>query len=91
MWHRILLIERVLFILALSAIMEQLNAASVLLAGPNFLEHVRALPARIQEVVPHDVRHGAALALAVAHLCSGADLRAVDPRFPPELSVQRAS
>jgi hypothetical protein len=46
-WHRILLIGWAFFVLALSAIMEQLNVASVLPAGPNFLEHVRALSAQI--------------------------------------------
>ena len=51
-------------VLALSAIMEQLNAVSVLSTGPNFLERVCALPTWIQEVVTHGVRHGAALALA---------------------------
>ena len=44
MWHRILLIGRVFFVLALLAVMEQLNVVSVLPVGPNFLEHVRALP-----------------------------------------------
>ena len=67
--------------------MEQLNAMSVLPAGPNFLEHVRALPARIREVVTHGVRHGAVSALATAHLCSDMDLRAVEPGFPPKLPV----
>ena len=71
--------------------MEQLNAAPVLPAGLNFLEHVCALPARIQEVVTHGVRHGAASSLAATHLHSEANLRAVEPRFPPELPVQRAS
>jgi hypothetical protein len=71
--------------------MEQLNAASVLPAGPNFLEHVRALPAWIREVVMHGVLHGAASALATAHLCSDTDLCVVEPGFPPELLVQRAS
>jgi hypothetical protein len=46
-WHHILLIGRAFFVLALSAIMEQLNAMSVLPTGPNFLEHVRALSAQI--------------------------------------------
>ena len=68
MWHCILLIGRVFFILGLLAIMEQLNAASVLPMGPDFLEHVRALPAWIPEVVTHGVRHGAVLALDAAHL-----------------------
>ena len=71
--------------------MEQLNTASVLPVGPNFLEHIRALPARIREVVTHGVRHGAASALAATHLRSEADLRAVEPGFPPEQPVQRAS
>ena len=71
--------------------MEQLNAASVLLAGANFLERVHALLAWIQEVVTHDIHHGATSALATTHLCSDVDLRAVEPRFPPELPVQRAS
>ena len=91
MWHRILLIGRVFFILALSAIMEKLNAASMLPVGPNFLEHVHALPARTQEVVTHGVRHGAASTLATAHLHLDTDLRAVEPGFPLELQVQRAS
>ena len=91
MWHHILLIDRVLFILALSAVMEQLNTASMLSAGLNFLEHVRAPPAWIREVVTHDLRHGAASALAATHLWLDIDLRAVEPGFPPELSVQRAS
>ena len=65
--------------------MEQLNAAPVLLAGPNFLEHVHALSTWIREVVMHGVRHGATLALAVAHLRSDANLRAVEPGFPPKL------
>ena len=86
-----LLISRVFFILALSAIMEQLNAAFVLPAGPYFLEHVHALPARIQEVVTHGVRHGAASALATTHLRSDVDLRAVELGFSPELPVQRGS
>ena len=33
------------------------------------------------------LRHGAASALATAHLCLDVDLRAVEPRFPPELAV----
>jgi len=78
-------------VLALSVVMEQLNAASVLPAGPNFLERVRALPVRIREVVMHGLRHGAMSARAAAHLRSDADLRAVESGFPPELSVQRAS
>ena len=91
MWHHILLIGRVFFVLAILAVMEQLNAMFVLSAGPNFLEHVRALPAWIREVVTHGVHHGAASALAAAHLHLDADLRAVEPWFPPELPVQRAS
>jgi hypothetical protein len=82
---------RVFFILALFAIMEQLNAAPVPPMGPNILEHVYALPAWIRDVVMHGVRHGAASSLATAHLCSDADLRAVEPMFPLELPVQRAS
>ena len=71
--------------------MEQLNVASVLPVGPNFLEHVRALPVRIWEVVTHGVCHRAMSALATVHLCSDTDLRAVVRWFPPELPVQRAS
>ena len=71
--------------------MEQLNTVFVLLAGLNFLEHVRALPVRIWEVVTHGVHHRAMSALATVHLCSDMDLRAVVPWFPPELPVQRAS
>ena len=51
-------------VLALSVVMEQLNAASVLPVGPNFLERVCAQPTRIQEVVTHGLRHGATSALA---------------------------
>ena len=91
MWNRILLIGRVFFVLALLAIMEQLNTASMLPVGPNFLERVRVLPAWIWEVVMHGLRHGAASALATAHLHSDVDLLAVEPWFPPELPVQRAS
>jgi len=36
------------------------------------------------EVVTHGIRHGAATALAAAHLHSGVDLRAVEPGFPVE-------
>ena len=71
--------------------MEQFNAVSVLPVGPNFHERIHALPARIQEVVTHGLRHGAMLALATAHICSDADLLAVEPGFPSELPVQRAS
>ena len=53
--------------------------------GPNFLEHVHALPSWIREVVTHGFRHGAASALATAHLHSDMDLRAVEPGFPPKL------
>ena len=88
MWHRILLIGRVFFV---SAIMQQLNTASVLPVGPNFLEHIHALPMWIWEVVMYGVCHGAMLALAIAHLYSDADLRAVELGFPPELPIQRAS
>ena len=77
--------------LALSAIVEKLNAAFVLLVGPNFLERVCALPVRIREVVTHGLHHRAASAPATAHLRSDADLRAVEPGFPLELPVQRAS
>ena len=76
----------VFFILALLAVMEQLNATPVLLAGPNFLEHVHALSTWIREVVMHGVRHGDTSALAVAHLRSDANLRAVE-LGPPELLV----
>ena len=71
--------------------MQQLNAAFVLSVGPNFLERVRALPAWIQEVVMHGLHHRAALAPVAAHLHSDVDLRVVEPGFPPELPVQRAS
>ena len=67
--------------------MQQLNAAFVLSVGPNFLERVRALPAWIQEVVMHGLHYRPTSALAVAHLRSDVDLRAVQPGFPPELSV----
>jgi hypothetical protein len=78
-------------ILALSAVMEQLNAASVPPARPNFLERIHALPAWIRVAVMHGFLHGAALALAATHLRSDVDLRAVEPGFPLKLSVQRAS
>ena len=71
--------------------MEQLNAASVLPAGLNFLEHIHALSAWIQEVVMHGVHHGATAAQVASHLRSDVDLHAVEPWFPPELLVQRAS
>ena len=71
--------------------MEQLNAAFVLPVGPNFLEHVHALPMQIWEVVMHGLHHRAASALAASHLHSDMNLRAVEPGFLPELSVQRAS
>ena len=71
--------------------MEQLNAASVLPAGTNYLERVHALLAWIWEVVTHGLRHGATSALAAAHLHSDVDLHAVEPGFPLELPVQRAS
>ena len=53
-------------ILALSAIMEQLNGAFAPPSGLNFLEHIHALPAWIRVVVTHGLRHGAASALATA-------------------------
>jgi len=87
----ILLIGRVFFVLALSTIMEQLNAASVLLVGPNFLERIRTLPAWIREVVTHGVHHGAMSALAAYYLHSDTDLRVVERGFLQELRVQRAS
>ena len=71
--------------------MEQLNAASMLPVGLNFLEHVYALPMQIQEVVMHGLHHWAMSALATSHLCSDMDLRAVEPVYPPKLPVQRAS
>ena len=91
MWRRILLIGRVFFVLALLAVMEQLSTTSVLLVGSNFFEHVHALPTQIREVVMHGVHHRAASALAATHLRSDVDLRAVEPGFPPELPIQRAS
>jgi hypothetical protein len=90
-WHHTLLIGRAFFVLTILAIMEQLNAASVLPAGPNFVEHVRALSGWIREVVMHGVLHGAASALDATHLRSDTDLCVVEPGFPPELLVQRAS
>jgi hypothetical protein len=78
-------------ILALSTVMEQLNAMSLLPVGPIFLEHVRALPMLIREVVMHGFRHGFASALAATHLHSDADLRVVELGFLLELPVQRAS
>ena len=74
-------------VLALSAIMEQLNTASVLLVGLNFLERICALPTWIQEVVTHGIRHGAASALATSHLYLDANLRAVELGSRPELPV----
>ena len=67
--------------------MEQLNTASMLPVGPNFLERFSAVPVRIWELVTHGLRHGAASALATAHLCLDADLRAVEPGLPPKLPV----
>ena len=58
--------------------MEQLNVASVLPTGPNFLEHVRALSTQIPKVVMHGIHHGATSALATAHLCLDMDLRVVE-------------
>ena len=77
----------VFFILALLAVMEQLNVVSVLPVGPNFLEHVQALPAQIQEVLTHGACHGTTSTLATTHLHSDMDLDAVELGFLSELPV----
>jgi hypothetical protein len=78
-------------VLALLAVMEQLNAASVLPAGLNFLERVRALPVQIQEGVMHGLLPRSCISpgrrpppFRRGLACGGAG-------FKPELPVQRAS
>ena len=44
-------------------------------------DHLWAMLARIRMVALSGVDHGAALALAVAQLCFGHDLRLLEPRF----------
>ena len=62
---------------------------SVLSAGPKLLERLLALLAWIQEVVTCGVCHGAAAALAAAHLRlqPGVDLRAMAPGSPSRVDV----
>jgi hypothetical protein len=40
------------------------------------------VPVHAREVALHGVHHGAAVALAIAQVCSGHDLRLVEPSFP---------
>ena len=44
--------------------------------------HLHDIPNRVREVALHGVRHGAAMALAAAQVCSGQDLRLLPHDFP---------
>jgi hypothetical protein len=54
------------------------------LARSGFCEQALGLSARIRDVTVHDIHHGAAVALAIAHLHlqPEVDLHAIEPRFP---------
>ena len=52
------------------------NAGGVL-----FQDHLRAMQARVRTVALSGVRHGVALALAMAQLCFGHDIRLLEPGF----------
>jgi hypothetical protein len=44
--------------------------------------HLQDIPVRAREVALHGARRGATVALAIAQVCSGHDLRLVEPGFP---------
>lgn len=58
-------------------------SASVLNAQDDTLEIcLQDIPVRAKEVALHSVRHGAAVALVIAQMCSGHDLRPLQPDYP---------
>jgi hypothetical protein len=50
--------------------------------GDTLVAHLQDIPMRAREVALHGVRHGADVALAIAQLHSGYDLRSVEPGLP---------
>jgi hypothetical protein len=47
-------------------------------------DRLQAIPARVREVVTHEIHQGAGAALAAAQLRSGRDLRRLEPGFPDD-------
>ena len=50
--------------------------------GSPIATRLQDIPARIQEIALHGVRHGAAVALTVAQVQTGYELHAMDTGFP---------
>jgi hypothetical protein len=50
--------------------------------GDTLVAHLQDIPVRAREVALHGARRGATVALAIAQVCSGHDLRLVEPGFP---------
>ena len=63
--------------LAANATVDVVNAR-----GPLTNARLHDVPARVQEIAVHDVRHGAAVALTVAQVQIGHELHTMDTSFP---------
>jgi hypothetical protein len=61
------------------------DAAGALNARGESLEvHLQDIPVHVREVALHCVHHGTVVALAIAQVRSGLDLRLAEPGFPEE-------
>ena len=56
--------------------------AAVNTQGPLLNNCLNDVPARVQEIALHDIRCGAAVALATTQVQTGHDLRTMEPSFP---------
>lgn len=52
--------------------------------GETIAERLEGIPARVNEVALHGVRHGAATAFTTADVCTGADLSALNNALPAD-------
>ena len=50
--------------------------------GSPIASRLQDIPARVQEIALHDVRHGVAVALTAAQVQTGYELHAIETRFP---------
>jgi hypothetical protein len=78
-------------VILFSALMVQLEALQLAVDGAASalntwhdtpVAHLQDIPVHVRDVALHDVCHGAAVALAIAQVRSGLDLRSVEPSFP---------
>ena len=66
-----------------------LDAVGILgTGGLLLLDRLRGIPDQVERAVELGIRRGAMLAFAAAQLCSGQDLRRLEPGFPQGMTLR---